>query len=525
MRNAQVNESSIAPDRNEPGSGGRFEPNSRLPTGGVMNTFVGRGLTCAGVWAALSLPAPASDKDRFTEWKVDIEFVNASKVLTDAQVKDKVAGWVKNAETVYQRRPRLVIKYTIVRRTSEGGQDLSAMVFPSQAANTRFMDQHLDNVAVTRTEGHLTVLITDKLCIGTGAQQQCWGGWAHFPHWMTPFGRKKGITLVSNKDEHVLAHELGHVFGLKHTFEPYVGLSLQCNQEYKPKGKPEGQCNSCANGRVIYDTNYDPDRCDGPVNIMDYCTSEKDREFLNTCQEERAASQRYTYMTDDGQTNYFRLKGLAGESICEQDADCEEGRWCDRGLVAGVGRNQCKETKAIGDACARGEECTSGRCSALRCAAAHECMADVDCGTGRYCNLGFVDIGRNTCESRLADGRACTRDEQCGSNQCSEWRPGDVQLSGICFTPNSKSAGQSCQIDLECRAGKCNSNKKCVCEDDGDCGSGQWCDQGVDLKDNVCKAKLDKGEVCGTVGELGVGHRCKSGECKVSGLSTKLKCQ
>jgi hypothetical protein len=106
-----------------------------------MNTFLVRALGCAGVCAALSLPAGASDKDRFTEWKVDIEFVNASKVLTDTQVKDKVAGWVKNAETVYQRRPRLVIKYTIVRRTSEGGQDLSAMVFPSQAAYTRFMDQ------------------------------------------------------------------------------------------------------------------------------------------------------------------------------------------------------------------------------------------------------------------------------------------------------------------------------------------------------------------------------------------------
>jgi hypothetical protein len=64
-----------------------------------------------------------------------------------------------------------------------------------------------------------------------------------------------------------------------------------------------------------------------------------------------------------------------------------------------------------------------------------------------------------------------------------------------------------------------------VCEDDGDCGPGNWCDRGVDLKENVCKAKLDKGEVCGNVGEVGVGHRYKSCECKISGLSTNLKCQ
>jgi hypothetical protein len=49
--------------------------------------------------------------------------------------------------------------------------------------------------------------------------------------------------------------------------------------------------------------------------------------------------------------------------------------------------------------------------------------------------------------------------------------------------------------------------------------------RGPDLKKNTCKAKLDKGEVCGTVGEVGVGHRCKSGSCKVAGFSTKLECK
>ena len=103
----------------------------------------------------------------------------------------------------------------------------------------------------------------------------------------------------------------------------------------------------------------------------------------------------YTYMTDDGKTNYFRLKGLAGEAICDADPDCEDGRYCDTGTV-GVGRNQCKEVKALGQVCTRGEECSSGRCSALKCAVANECMADPDCGTGRWCNKGLADLGRTS---------------------------------------------------------------------------------------------------------------------------------
>jgi hypothetical protein len=377
---------------------------------------------------------------------------------------------------------------------------------------------------VTRTEGHLTVLITDELCIGKqGGQPQCWGGYANFPHWVNPFSRKRGITIVATTDEFTLAHELGHVFGLKHTFEPYVGLNLQCNEPYKPKGKPEGLCNSCDNGKIIY-SDGEPDRCDGPANLMDYCSSTGGEEFLNPCQETRATNQRYAYMTEDGATNYWKLKGLAGEAICDDDADCDEGRFCDKG-TGGVGRNQCKPLKALGQVCTRAGECASDRCNALKCAEANECTRDGDCGAGRYCNLGVATIGRNTCELELADGRPCTGDHQCTSGHCSPFRPQDGQLTGICYQPASKSAGQACEIDLECRSGGCNSQKRCVCKSDSDCSSSQWCDRGIDAHANSCKPKLDDGEVCGTVGELGVGHRCKSGECKVSGLSTKLKCK
>ena len=486
---------------------------------------------CLGLAGGLASPAPAAKQD-FKVWNLEIQFINASKAVPEAEVKSKIGVWVATAERVYQRRPALKIHYSVVRQTTRDGTPLASLSFPSQAAYVSFMDQSFDNVAVTKTEGHLTVLIVDDLCIGTlpgSKKPDCSiGGISFFPHWTVPWSRKRGVVLwAGHASSYLLAHELGHTLSLKHTFEAYVGFNAQCNDDYRPKGKPEGKCNSCVHGHVLYDSSHDPDECNGPVNIMDYCTNAKnpDDEFLNTCQEDRAAHQRYTYMTDDGKTNYFRLKGLTGEAICEQDGDCEDGRYCDKGVVAGIGRNQCQQVKALGASCTRGEECASARCSGLRCAEANECTQDQDCGAGRYCSKGLAGIGRNTCEARLADGRGCTSDGQCGSGHCSPWRPQDGQESGICYTPGSKVAGAACLIDPECRAGKCNSNKKCVCRNDADCETGRWCDAGADLKENSCRPKLAPGEICGTVGEVGVGHRCRSGDCKASGLSVNLKCK
>jgi hypothetical protein len=89
--------------------------------------------------------------------------------------------------------------------------------------------------------------------------------------------------------------------------------------------------------------------------------------------------------------------------------------------------------------------------------------------------------------------------------------------------------GGACYLDDACKEGKCTAidgaKGTCVCKEDSDCGAGKWCDAGLDFKTNTCKNKLNDGEICGKVGELGVGHRCKSGDCKVSGLSTNLKCK
>ena len=150
------------------------------------------------------------------------------------------------------------------------------------------------------------------------------------------------------------------------------------------------------------------------------------------------------------------------------------------------------------------------------------CKADTECPSGQWCNAG-LDIAQNKCEVRKQDGDACPLvggGHACTSGQC---------VYGHCYTQNAVAMGGTCYIDGACKQGKCSAidgaRGTCVCKQDGDCGSGSWCDAGLDIKMNACKAKLPSGAVCGKVGELGVGHRCRSGECKVVGLSTNLECK
>lgn len=340
-------------------------------------------------------------------WELDVVFYNASNTKTEQEITSSISDWVAKAEEIYQRRPSLKISYTIERIQRRGGRNVSEMVFDNMSQYAKFMDDHFDNVAVTKTEGHLTVLITDKLCTSTyksgkkKGQEKCWGGYAHFPHDVNPFSKKRGISLKSNIDDYTFTHELGHVFGLKHTFEPYVGFNLQCNKSYKPKGRPKGECNSCAEGKIIYDTDGLPSRCAERSNLMDYCSSNIDEEYLNPCQDERASNQRLQYMTKDGKTNYFKLKGLAGAAICKADSDCDAGRYCAKG-VAGVGRNQCKELKPIGASCTLSKQCSSDRCNAGKCKAADECKTDTDCGSNANCKLGPLGLGQNQCIANVA---------------------------------------------------------------------------------------------------------------------------
>lgn len=177
----------------------------------------------------------------------------------------------------------------------------------------------------------------------------------------------------------------------------------------------------------------------------------------------------------------------------------------------------------LGGTCSKNADCSSGRCTgALGAYGVCVCDADNDCGNGQWCNAG-ADFKQNRCETLKNDTESCPAVG--GGHAC---KSGTCNL-GRCYTADSVAMGGTCYLDAACKVGKCSAvdggKGSCVCKEDVDCGSGKWCDAGLDLKQNACKLKLDKGEVCGKVGELGVGHRCKSGDCKVSGLSTNLKCK
>jgi hypothetical protein len=138
----------------------------------------------------------------------------------------------------------------------------------------------------------------------------------------------------------------------------------------------------------------------------------------------------------------------------------------------------------------------------------NECSTDIACPDGQYCDKGTVTLGKNQCIAKKPNNDGCANGDQCQSGQCS-W--------GHCYQPNSASMGETCFQDGACSKGKCTAVDgfagKCVCQNDSDCGTGQWCNAGLDFKTNACHAKLNSGEKCGNGNAFGNDHKCKSGKC------------
>ena len=122
-----------------------------------------------------------------------------------------------------------------------------------------------------------------------------------------------------------------------------------------------------------------------------------------------------------------------------------------------------------------------------------------------------LELARNACLALKPNGASC--DLVGGAHQC---RGGGCKFSR-CYTPGSVNMGGSCFVDDACRLGKCSSidgtNGTCVCKSNNDCGSGMWCDDGLDLKVNACRAKLATGATCGKAGSMGNDDKCQSGQC------------
>lgn len=426
--------------------------------------------------AAMSHPLQAAD------FRVNVEF----HINTQRHSFDYIVDWLKAniraAESLYSNDPALVIVPTFVQenhprievRTDSAGRRFSYLGFDNASDLSKFMENNFDNQARTKTEGHLTVLVVDDVVKNEDKDKGLCGR-STFPHWVNPFSRKLGILLAAcDDDKYLFAHEIGHFFSLKHTFEPYVNLNpfsvSNCNKDFGNHIK----CNSCQ-GRPAPDAEGNLRFCDGTSNVMDYCGSTTGREVLNACQLNRAARQRERYQTSDGKTDYQAMAGARGEGACEADSDCEGDEFCTTGIL-NLARNVCKPKLDRGAACTSQRQCGSDRCSWGVCADADECQSASDCGSGNYC--GDPISGKRTCKSLQAHGQTCTRAEQCATGRCS-W--------GFCADAD------------ECRA-------------DSDCGPRQHCGDPIAGK-RMCKDLLTHGQIC-TKGE-----QCASGKCPF------LRCQ
>ena len=106
-----------------------------------------------------------------------------------------------------------------------------------------------------------------------------------------------------------------------------------------------------------------------------------------------------------------------------------------------------------------------------------ECSEDSDCALGEWCD-GGVDLNKNQCRVKLADGSNCPLvggGHACQSGHC---------RFGTCYTPKSVAMGKSCFTNDQCAAGKCNNAVDgtpgtCVCKQDTDCGPNSVCKLGT----------------------------------------------
>lgn len=227
--------------------------------------------------------------------------------------------------------------------------------------------------------------------------------------------------------------------------------------------------------------------------------------------------------------------------IGNKNTNCDRAGQCQSGVCNADGR--CGDPD--GATCAAANTCRSGQCTALKCG--NGCMADTECGTGRYCEdssrvcitsepngsqVGPVALkntacvvmrGAAQCQSGVCnsdgrcgdpDGVACTGAATCRSgacdattSQCGGTCPlggaaGDIQCarpffcSGVATDPSGTCTADAANgnkpggVDCD-RPAQCASN---ICHTDGACGrpDGQPCATG-----NDCRAGACRGGVCG----------------------------
>lgn len=213
---------------------------------------------------------------------------------------------------------------------------------------------------------------------------------------------------------------------------------------------------------------------------------------------------------------------LLGE-ICEQDADCGQGRYCNRRL--GVNRCLAESSKKLGKSCRKNRECQSNKCQKKGSKKVCTCKVDTDCASGQQCNkpvgkasfcgrdgvkLGATCSKHNQCRSNRCEGKkcVCNADSDCGAGKkCHR----AVGKKNYCAgkAKGTQSIGKRCKKNTDCLSNKCE-GKQCVCKADSDCKSGKKCFRTIGKKNYCSSTSKSLGRACKNKDE------CKSKKCNQS---------
>ena len=260
----------------------------------------------------------------------------------------------------------------------------------------------------------------------------------------------------------------------------------------------KGVCDNWVNGTVCIDakcsddgtTSISANLCDGK-GLFDSCKYQGTVPCL-------------TYVCDTG-------NGLCKHS-CSGDQDCASNAKC---LIPG-GQSVGECRLIDGQTCKAGSECFSNSC------ANGVCCNDPCDGSCESCNqVGHVGActavgdgnpdpkGACTAESKLS----CGQDGLCGANrkECQKWPSGTECVSATCLNESTVSLQQTCNgtgacstpLTKDCLPFKCNAGvcKVEPCTSTDDCATGYSC--------NTISGKClkNEGQICGTDGD------CYSGNC------------
>lgn len=223
------------------------------------------------------------------------------------------------------------------------------------------------------------------------------------------------------------------------------------------------------------------------------------------------------YCRAQRETTIRWIASLPGSGVSEESlADCSK-EMSKAGCSPDAYWVCVRGSRAIGQACATGEQCQSGWCSStdFSCgvcvpepAAGGFCSRGAECRAGEFC-------GNGTCQSLVADGEPCSDDALCGSaSSC---------VASACAA-NARNAGETCgpevnqpycdQIAEELACSDKNVCQSVTFADPGEpCPSFGWCRGLGSCSQGVCTSGPGLGDAC----EPDVGCRwpavCVAGRC------------